>query len=158
MKIQINQDKFLLFLCLLMFFSCSKHKIIDKVSLIEISKINRGENYNLNLYYFENYDNNKSLIENISNIDTLRCLVLISKESNIKGLKEIIKNDSIKYPLKKITITFNDNLNYDNFRSEYRMVSIDTVRKPCYYYFIYDNFKEFKYNHFGKKGASYISL
>jgi len=100
--------------------------------------------YNANIYVIKNYDKKKTLLENIEKQDTLRSFFLSISEDEAKILIKQEKKYNKELLLAKVHIKLNDSKEYTDYRNQYHLQFFDTLRKPIYFYEIFNDYKSFE--------------
>ena len=139
------------------FINCQDKGVNKEIALLENYRVYQNGRYNLNLYFLENYNEKKSLKENLQDQDSIKCfIIIIDKKQNdsIEYLKKEIKKE---YILCNISIKLLDN-EKRNFSVERNIVKIENSKIRCDFYMVFDDFDSFKINESLKVGTDSIHL
>ena len=123
--------------------SCSEKNEIEEMVLIT-GYYSGHDRYNANFYVLKNYDENISLINNIAKQDTINGFVVNIVEEEKSNLSQNQKINQKQLLLAKVKIKLKESKKYTDFRNTYSMQSFDMLRKPCYFYEIFDNYEYFE--------------
>ena len=127
-------------LLVFLFFGCSNKNEINEMTLLRGYYIGH-DRYNANIYVIKNYDKAKTLLENIEKQDTLKSFFLSITQDEAKIFIKQEKKYKKELLLAKVHIKLNDSKEYTDYRNQYHLQSFDTLRKPIYFYEIFDDYK-----------------
>ena len=147
----------LLLLTTVFFINCRDNRNYEGTALLESYTVYQNGRYNLNLYLLENYNEKKSLKENLQDQDSIKCYIIIidkKQKDSIEYLKKKIKKE---YILCNISVELLDDKEH-NFRVEKNIVEIENSKIRCDFYLVFDDFDSFKINEFLKVGTDSIHL
>lgn len=122
---------------------CSEKNEIEEMVLITGYYIGH-DRYNANVYIIKNYNKSKTLLENIEKQDTLRSFFLSITEDESKILIKQKKKHNKELFLAKVKIKLKDTKEYTDYRNQYHLQFFDTLRKPIYFYEIFDDYQSFE--------------
>lgn len=130
-------------LLIFLFFGCSNKNEINEMVLLRGYYIGH-DRYNANVHVIKNYNKSKTLLENIEKQDTLRSFFLSITEDESKILSKQKKKHNKELLLAKVKIKLKDTKEYTDYRSQYHLQFFDTLRKPIYFYEIFDDYQSFE--------------
>ncbi|RRA92013.1 hypothetical protein [Paenimyroides viscosum] len=126
-----------------MLFGCTEKNEIEEMVLIT-SYYSGHDRYNANFYVLKNFNENISLINNIAKQDTVNGFVINIAEEEKKKLSQNQKINQKQLLLAKVKIKLKQSKKYTDFRNTYSMQSFGMLRKPCYFYEIFDEYQSFE--------------
>jgi len=123
--------------------SCSEKNEIEEMVLIT-GYYSGHDRYNANFYVLKNYDANLSLLKNLAKQDTINGFVVNIIEEEKRNLSKNQKINQKQLLLAKVKIKLKESKKYTDFRNTHSMQSFDMLRKPCYFYEIFDDYQSFE--------------
>src|SRR5690554_389937 len=113
--------------------SCSEKNEIEEMVLIT-GYYSGHDRYNANFYVLKNY----------AKQDTINGFVVNIIEEEKRNLSKNQKINQKQLLLAKVKIKLKESKKYTDFRNTHSMQSFDMLRKPCYFYEIFDDYQSFE--------------
>lgn len=120
----------------LIFMNCKDSSKVYDFAILDFYQVFQNDVYNVNLYLLSNYDNNKSLEDNLFSQDSLVSLNLTMN----KEIYEKIKNKDLKnnFVLGKIKLDLNKKR--DEYKNTTISIKINEKWIKCHYYLIFEDY------------------
>jgi len=151
--------KLLLLIFTIIFFSnCHNKGNYQEIALLDSYTVYQNGKYNLNIYILDNYDNKKSIEDNIKNQRSIRCLILVIDKQQYDYVEKIKKEISKELVLSNVSIVFDNNSSYLDFPLEQNIIDVDGSILSCDFYMVFDDFQSININKFSNKGINSIKL